>query len=256
MDQLSQEFYEFYNEVHKSHTGDDNQDDSTNLSCSASSKTKTSEDGMSDNRSSDELLSFHQSPGSGGSEASTPEKEFSRHFDLNDLEPEVLDQALQDSSVEEEEPVSAASQLIPDPEPVVEEPQSEEVVPDHDLVRATIPEPEPEKYIRLHITEEQTVIPQEFGSESSSRRKSNRISKPVEKFVQNSQHNLKNSQHNLKRTSKINHEECEKHHTRGVEGKTSDLNNAKREFKFKREFGLDKNKGCIPGKTAHREYQE
>ena len=224
------------------------------LSCRASSRTKTSEDGRS-NRSSDEFLSFHQSPGSVGSEASSPEQEFSRHIDLDELEPEVVDQALQDSDAEEE-PVSAASQLVPDPEPVFEEPQSEEVVPDHDLVRATIPEPEPEKYIRLHITEEQTVIPQEFGSESSSRRKSNRISKPVEKFVQNSQHNLKNSQHNLKRTSKINHEECEKHHTRGVEGKTSDLNNAKREFKFKREFGLDKNKGCIPGKTAHREYQE
>ena len=198
MDQLSQELEEFElpgksnqdvidefcEEIHKSHTGDDSQDDSTSLSCSVSSKTKTSEDGMSDNRSSDEFLSFHQSPGSGGSEASTPEQEFTRHFDLDDLEPEVLNQTLQDSSVEEEEPVSAASQLIPDPEPVFEEPQSEELVPDQDLVRATIPEPEPEKYIRLHITEEeeQTIIPQESGSESSSRRKSNRILKPVEKF--------------------------------------------------------------------------
>ena len=119
MDQLSQELEEFelpgknnqdvidefYNEVHKSHTWDDGQDDSTSSSCRASSKTKTSEDKMSDNRSSDEFLSFYQSPGSRGSEASTPEQEFTRHFDLDDLEPEVLDQALEDSSVEEEEPV-------------------------------------------------------------------------------------------------------------------------------------------------------
>ena len=89
------------------------------------------------------------------SEASTPEQEFSRHFDLDDLEPAVLNQALQDSSAEEEEPVSAASQLIPDLEHVFDKPQSEELVPDQDLVRVTIPEPEPEKYIRLHITEEE-----------------------------------------------------------------------------------------------------
>ena len=116
--------------------------------------------------------------------ASTPEQEFTRHFDLDDLEPEVLDQALQDSSVEEEEPVSAASQLIPDLEPDVEEPQPEELAPDHDLVRAAIPEPKPEKYIRLHIIEEkeQTIVPQVLGSESSSRRKSEQISKPVEKY--------------------------------------------------------------------------
>ena len=195
MDQLCEELEEFelpgktnqedviveiWDDCHKSHTGDDHQDDSTSSSCRASSRTKTSEDGRS-NRSSDEFLSFHQSPGSVGSEASSPEQEFSRHIDLDELEPEVVDQALQDSDAEEE-PVSAASQLVPDPEPVFEEPQSEELVPDHDLVRATIPEPEPEKYICLHITEEQTVIPQEFGSESSFRRKSNWISKPVEKF--------------------------------------------------------------------------
>ena len=66
MDQLSQELEEFelpgrtnledvideiWNDVHKSHTGDD-QDDSTASSYKASSNTKTSEDGMSnDNRS-------------------------------------------------------------------------------------------------------------------------------------------------------------------------------------------------------------
>ena len=187
MDQLSQELEEFelpgktnqedvideiWNDVHKSHTGDD-QDDSTASSYKASSNTKTSEDGMSnDNRSSDKFLSFHQSPGFVGSEASTPEQEFSRHFDVDDLEMEVLDQALRDSSVEEE-PVSAASQLVPDPEPVFAESQHERLVPEHDLGPATVPEPEPEK---------QTDIPQEFGYESSSRRKSNRISKPVEKF--------------------------------------------------------------------------
>ena len=144
MDQLSQELEEFElpgksnqdvidefcGENHKSHTGDD----STSSSRSVSSKTKTSEDRMGENRSSDEFLSFHQSPGSGGSEASNPEQEFSRHFDLDDLEPAVLNQALQDSSALEEEPVSAAAQLIPDPEHVFEEPQSDKLVPDQDPV--------------------------------------------------------------------------------------------------------------------------
>ena len=264
MDQLSQELEEFelpgktnqedvideiWNDVHKSHTGDD-QDDSTASSYKASSNTKTSEDGMSnDNRSSDKFLSFHQSPGFVGSEASTPEQEFSRHFDVDDLEMEVLDQALRDSSVEEE-PVSAASQLVPDPEPVFAESQHERLVPEHDLGPATVPEPEPEK---------QTDIPQEFGSESSSRRKSNRISKPVEKFD-----SAQNTEHNLKRTSKINYckipgsnpKECEEYYTRGLEGKTSDVDGAKSKEYFKREFGFDKNKGSIPGKTAHREYQK
>ena len=74
--------------------------------------------------------------------------------------------------------------MIPDPEPDFEEPQPEELAPDHDLVRAAIPEPEPEKYIHLHITEkeEQTVVPQILGTESLSRRKSERVSKPVEKY--------------------------------------------------------------------------
>ena len=134
---------------------------------------------MSKNRSSDIFLSFHQSPGSGRSEASNPEQEFSRHFDLDDLEPAVLNQALQDSSAEEEEPVSAAARLIPAPEHVFEEPQPERLVPDQNPICVTIPEPEPEKYIRLHITEEeeQTINPQVTGSESSSRRKSSRVSK-------------------------------------------------------------------------------
>ena len=73
MDQLSQELEEFElpgksnqdvidefcEEIHKSHTGDDSQDNSTSSSHSVSSKTKTSEDKMSDNRSSDKFLSFH-----------------------------------------------------------------------------------------------------------------------------------------------------------------------------------------------------
>ena len=78
---------EFFREVHKSHT-EEGQDDSTSSSYRDSSRTKTSEDGMSDNRSSDEFLSFYQSPGSGGSETSTLEQDFTRHFDLEDLEPE------------------------------------------------------------------------------------------------------------------------------------------------------------------------
>ena len=67
----------------------------------------------------DEFMSFNRSPESGGSEASNPEREFSNHFDLEDLEIEELNQALQDSSAEDKEPVSAAAQLIPDPEQVV-----------------------------------------------------------------------------------------------------------------------------------------
>ena len=241
------------------HTGDDSQDDSTSSSRSVSSKTKTSEEWISENRSLDEFLSFHQSPGSGGSEASNPKQEFSRHFDLDDLEPAVLNQALQDSSAEEEEPVSAAAQLIPDPEHVFEEPQSEKLVPDQDPVCVTIPEPEPEKYICLHITEEeeQTINPQESGSGGSSRRKSNRISKPVEKFdctIQNSQHNLKSPQH--KRTSQIYPKGYEEHLTGELERKTNSFVKSKSKKYFKREFGLNKNKGCIPGKTAHREYQK
>ena len=94
---------------------------------------------MSENRSSDQFLLFHQSPGSGGSEASNAEQEFSEHFDLDDLETAVINQALQDSSAEEEEPVSAAAQLIPAPEHVFEEPQPERLVPDQSPVWVTIP---------------------------------------------------------------------------------------------------------------------
>ena len=116
MDQLSQELEEFelpsrnnqnfvIDEFCEENYQSQGGDDSTCLSRSVSSKTGTSEDGMSENRSSDEFLSFHQSTGSGGSEASNPEQEFSRHFNLDDLEPAALNQALQDSSAEEEEPV-------------------------------------------------------------------------------------------------------------------------------------------------------
>ena len=226
---------EFFSEVHKSHMEED-QDDSTSSSYKASSRTKTSEDGIS--RSSDEFLSFHQSPGSAGSETSTPEQDFTRHFDLEDLEPEVLDQVLQDSSEEEEEePLSAAAQLNPDPEHI-----PEELVLDHEPVRATIPESEPEKYVRFHITEEkeQTSIPQESESESLSRKKFIRVSRPVEK----------------KRMTKINPEEWEKRPARQLEGKTNGHIKSEIKEHFKREHNLDKNKGCIPGKTAHREYQK
>ena len=130
----------------------------------------------------DEFVSFHKSPESGGSEASNPEQEFLRHFDLEDLETEELNQALQDSSAEDEEPVSAAAQLIPDPEQVFEEPQPERSVLDQTPIR--VAEPELEKYVQLRITEEgeQTTNPQVAGSEASSRRKSDRVSKPVERF--------------------------------------------------------------------------
>ena len=90
---------EFCQEIHKSQARDDSKDDSMSSSRSISSRTKTSEDGISENRSSDEVdefVSFHKSPESGGSEASNPEQEFSRHFDLGDLEPEELHQALQE----------------------------------------------------------------------------------------------------------------------------------------------------------------
>ena len=117
------------------------------------------------------------SPGSGGSEASNPEREFSNHFDLEDLEIEELNQALQDSSAEDEEPVSAAAQLIPDPEQVFEEPQPERSVIDKSInqainksTRVVAPEPEQEKYVQLRITEEgeQTTNLPGARSEASS----------------------------------------------------------------------------------------
>ena len=108
------------------------------------------------------------------------------------MEIEELNQALQDSSAEDEEPVSAAAQLIPDPEQVFEEPQPERSVIDKSInqainksTRVVAPEPEQEKYVQLRITEEgeQTTNLPVAGSEaSSSRRKSDRVSKPVERF--------------------------------------------------------------------------
>ena len=123
MDQISQELEEFelpgranqdvidefYQEIHKSQRKDDSKydskDDSRCASSSISSRTKASEDRISENTSSDEMdefVLFLKSPESGGSEASNPEQEFSRHFDLEDLETEELNQALQDSSAEDE----------------------------------------------------------------------------------------------------------------------------------------------------------
>ena len=208
MDQISKELEEFelpgksnqdvIDEVfinHKSQREDDSTDDSTCASSRISSRSRASENRSRENRSSDELdefMSFNRSPGSGGSEASNPEQEFSKHFDLEDLEIEELNQALQDSSAEDEEPVSAAAQLIPDLEQVVEEPQPERSVIDKSInqainksTRVVDPEPEQEKYVQLRITEEgeQTTNLPVAGSEaSSSRRKSDRVSKPVERF--------------------------------------------------------------------------
>ena len=98
------------------------------------------------------------------------------------MEIEELNQALQDSSAEDEEPVSAAAQLIPDPEQVVEKPQPERSVIDKSInqainksTRVINPEPEQVKYVQLRITEEgeQTTNLPVAGSEaSSSRRKS------------------------------------------------------------------------------------
>ena len=50
--------------------------------------------------------------------------------------------------------------------------------------KSTALEPEPEKYVQLRIMEEgeQTTNPQVAGPEASSRRKSDRVSKPVERF--------------------------------------------------------------------------
>ena len=75
----------FSQKIHKSQR----RDDSTCASSSISSRTRASEDRISENRSSDdmdEFVLFHKSPESGGSEASNSEQEFSRHFDLKDLE--------------------------------------------------------------------------------------------------------------------------------------------------------------------------
>ena len=50
--------------------------------------------------------------------------------------------------------------------------------------------------------------------------------------------------------SKIYPEGYEKHLTRELEGKTNGLVKSKSKEYFKREFGLDKNKGCIPWKNC------
>ena len=75
--------------THKSQRKDDSTDDSTCASSRISSGSRASENRSRENRSSDELdefMSFNRSPGSCGSEASNPEREFSNHFDLEDLE--------------------------------------------------------------------------------------------------------------------------------------------------------------------------
>ena len=88
---------EFYQKIQQSQRKDDSTDDSTCVSSNSSSRTRASEDRISENRSSDEMdefVSFHRSPESSGSEASNPEQEFSRHFNLENLEIEELNQAL------------------------------------------------------------------------------------------------------------------------------------------------------------------
>ena len=56
--------------------------------------------------------------------------------------------------------------------------------------------------------------------------------------------------------SQIYPKRYEEHLAGGLEGKANSFVKSKSKKYFKREFGLDKNKGCIPGKTAHREYQK
>ena len=124
MDQISQELEEFElpgkpnqdvidevlpfsqenDKTHKSQRKDDSTDDSKCASSRISSGSRASENRSRENRSSDELdefMSFNRSPEYGGSEASNPEREFSNHFDLEDLEIEELNQALQDISAED-----------------------------------------------------------------------------------------------------------------------------------------------------------
>ena len=196
---VTDEVLPFSQENEKTQRRDDSTDDSVSKSSriSASSRISTgSRPSKSRSRGSksedegDEFVSFNRSPGSGGSEASNPEREFSNHFNLEDLETEELNQALQDSDAEDEEPVSAAAQLIPDPEQVPEEPQSERSVMNQSI-NQTIdestkisPEPEKEKFVQLRIVEkgDQSTNLQPAGSETSSRRKSDRVSRPVERF--------------------------------------------------------------------------
>ena len=78
--------------------------------------------------------------------------------------------------------MSAAAQLSPAQEQVFEKPQLERSVPAHSINqsinKSTALEPEPEKYVQLHITEEgeQTTKLQAVGSEASSKRKSDQVS--------------------------------------------------------------------------------
>ena len=90
----------FSQENDKTQRKDDSTDDSTCASSRISSGSRPSKSRSRGSRSEDKLdefVSFNRSPGSGGSEASNPEREFSNHFNLEDLETEELNQALQDS---------------------------------------------------------------------------------------------------------------------------------------------------------------
>ena len=245
---VTDEVLPFSQENEKTQRRDDSTDDSSakssrfSVSSKISTGSRSSKSRSKGSRSEEEFVSFNKSPDSSRSEASDPEREFSNHFNLEDLETEELNQALQDSDTENEEPVSAAAQLIPDPEQVPEEPQPErsvrkqsinqainnptrrrspepekekyaaaqlildpEQVPEepqpersvrNQSITQTIdestsvqdiilsPEPEKEKFAQLRISEKgdyRTNLPP-AGSETPSRRKSDRVSKPIERF--------------------------------------------------------------------------
>ena len=128
--------------------------------------------------------------------------------------------------------------------------------------RRISPEPEKAKYAQLRIVEkgEQTTNLPPAGSEtSSSRRRSDRVSKPVERFddaqfktpsiVSKAPSLRGRAKSTLKDMKSILQESWKERPAPTSEG-------SKSKECFKRKFDLNKNKGSIPGKTAHREYKK
>ena len=176
---------------------------------------------------------------------------------------------MQDSSAEYEEPVSAAAQLIPDLEQVFEEPQPERSVSNKSInqainqsTRVVAPEPEPEKYVQLSITEEgeqTTNLPAARSEASSSRRKSDRVSKPVERFdaaqfkipsvASKAPSREGQARSTLKEMKTILQESWK-------ERPAPTLRDPRARSASRESSALIENKGSIPGKTAHREYKK
>ena len=68
-------------------------------------------------RENDFFQSFVQSPGSAQSRGSSPEEIFDSHFQVGNMEDELLNEMLQDSPAEDDLVTGSAANLVPEPEP-------------------------------------------------------------------------------------------------------------------------------------------